>query len=297
MSDYFWIAIAALVGWIVGMVINNLSDDLPYRQNPQAPHYPNGSPRPLIAWSGILAFLTGNRQGDSIRLTTEEEKELSLAEIAHLELDTKLPWRHPIVELIMIGIFAGVVAYFPDHPRLIVWLIYISVLMLITVIDWEHRLILFVVSIPSIIGVLIINAIAPSETPTYNTRTYSEFIFGGLVGGGVFFLMYLGGGVFADIVATVRRRSLSEVAFGFGDVILATLCGLMIGWRSMIFAIFITVFAGAIGALLYMTWRLFSGRRYDMYTALPYGPYIVLGAVLMMLFVEPIRDTLRELYF
>ena len=87
--------------------------------------------------------------------------------------------------------------------------------------------------------------------------------------------------------------SVQEVAFGFGDVMLAFLAGLMIGWRAMIFAIFITVFVGAAGALLYMFWRAFRGRRYAMYAALPYGPYIVIGTVILMLFADEVREFLQ----
>jgi leader peptidase (prepilin peptidase)/N-methyltransferase len=97
-----------------------------------------------------------------------------------------------------------------------------------------------------------------------------------------------------DVISALRRRRLSEVAFGFGDVMLAALCGLMIGWRAMIFAMFITVFAGAAGASLYLISRLVGGRRYTFYTALPYGPYIVFGTVVMMLFVAEIRDFLLQ---
>jgi prepilin signal peptidase PulO-like enzyme (type II secretory pathway) len=100
----------------------------------------------------------------------------------------------------------------------------------------------------------------------------------------------LGGGAFADAVALMRGRGLSEVPFGFGDVMLAILCGAMIGWRAMIFAMFITVFLGALGAILYMAWQLVRQGRYSFYTALPYGPYIVLGTVVMMLGVDLFRN-------
>jgi len=57
------IAIAAgVLGVLVGGLINVLADDLPRRQNPQPPHYPDGTPRPASAWLGITAFLTGERE-------------------------------------------------------------------------------------------------------------------------------------------------------------------------------------------------------------------------------------------
>jgi len=284
---------AALLGIVVGAAINALSDDLPHRKPISLPHYPNGAPRSQLAWSGLLAFLTSQREGPSIRLTPEEEKNLSLEEIADLEFDTRLGWRHPLVEISMAAFYAFLVFYAPNPERLIIWMIYLAILMLITVIDLEHRLILFVVIVPSVLLALIINALFPDQTPEGGNRPYQEYIIGGIVGGSVFFLMYLGGGMFVDVMAAARGRQISEVAFGFGDVMLAILCGIMIGWRSMIFAMFITVFAGAAGAILYMASRLLLRQRYTMYTALPYGPYIVLGTVMMMVFINEFRDWMR----
>lgn len=282
--------LAALLGLALGVLINALADDLPQYRSPQTPRYPNGAARSLPAWSGTLAFLLGQRQGPEIWLPPEEEKNLSLAEIAHLAYDNVLSWRHPLVELGLAALFMGIVLLAPDHPRTGVWFVFLAILLLITIIDLEHRLILYVVMLPSLALVLLINYFFPDTTPAGDPRPFREFLIGALLGGGVFFLMFLGGGAFADAVAMLRGRGLSEVPFGFGDVMLAILCGAMIGWRAMIFAMFITVFLGALGAILYMAWQLIRQGRYSFYTALPYGPYIVLGTVLMMLGVDLFRN-------
>ena len=293
-SDILPAIFAALLGFIVGVIINILADDLPNRKNPSLPHYPNGAPRSGLAWSGLLAFLTGQREGEAIEYSDEEERErgLSLEEIANLAYDTHLGWRHPLVEVGMAAIFAGLVLLAPDTTRLFIWFVYLSILMLVTVIDLEHRLILFVVIIPALVVTLILNALFPEDTPD-GKRTFTDYLLGAVLGGGVFFLMFRGGGVFVDTLEAVRGRHISEVPFGFGDVMLAILCGAMIGWRAMIFAMFITVFAGAAGAILYIAYRLIIKRGYRMGTPLPYGPYIVLGTVVMMLFIEQIRELFR----
>jgi leader peptidase (prepilin peptidase)/N-methyltransferase len=84
------------------------------------------------------------------------------------------------------------------------------------------------------------------------------------------------------------------VAFGYGDVMLAALCGLIVGWQALIFAMFITVFLGALGALVYLVGRGLTGR-YDMFTPLPYGPYIVIGTWIMLLFSDQVRTLLWRL--
>jgi len=282
---------AAMLGIVIGAIINALSDDLPHRNKLRLPHYPNGVPRPMLAWSGLMAFLTGLREGPSIQLSEEEEKsrDLSLSEIASLAYDTKLSWRYPLVEIGMALLLAFVVIYPFEEPRIVVWIVFLSILMLITVIDLEHRLILFVVIIPAVIVTFILNLALPEVTED-GERPIMEFVYGALVGGGIFYILYLGGMVFVRILAMLRGHYIQEVAFGFGDVMLAFLCGLMIGWRAMTIAIFITVFVGAAGAILYMIYRAVRGRRYAMYTALPYGPYIVIGTVILMLFADEVRE-------
>jgi leader peptidase (prepilin peptidase)/N-methyltransferase len=285
---------AALLGILIGIVINALSDDLPHRRYPQLPHYPNGVPRPMLAWSGLLAFVMGLREGPSIQFSEEEEKArgLSLGEIADLAYNTRLSWRYPLVEIGMALLLGFVVIYPFEEPRVVVWFVFLSILMLITVIDLEHRLILFVVIIPSVVVTFILNLALPEVTED-GARPIMEFVIGALVGGGLFYILYLGGMVFVRILARLRGHFIQEVAFGFGDVMLAFLCGLMIGWRAMTLAIFITVFLGAAGAILYMIWRSLMGRRYAMYTALPYGPYIVIGTVILMLFADEVREFLQ----
>lgn len=280
--------LAAGLGIVVGAVINALADDLPQyafedeEENTappprelRLPHYPDGQPRPPRAWSGLLAFLTGQRSPANDSLAAYN----------------RLSWRHPVVEILMAALYGGLVIRFPDEPRLPIWFVFLAILMLITVIDIEHRLILFVVIIPAVILTLVFNFLWPDTLPDGGNRPFKEFLFGGLLGGGVFFAMFMGGGVFADVVSAVRNRRLDEVPFGFGDVLLGILCGCMIGWRAMIFALFITVFAGAIGALVYLISRALLRRHYAVFTPLPYGPYIVLGTVVMMLFVDQVRNT------
>jgi len=98
--------------------------------------------------------------------------------------------------------------------------------------------------------------------------------------------MFLGGGAFSALAGR------DEVAFGFGDVMLATLSGFMLGWRAFIFASLITVFAGALGAVLYMVGRAMVGRQYKWFTPLPYGPYIVIGTLIMLMFRDEVARLL-----
>jgi prepilin signal peptidase PulO-like enzyme (type II secretory pathway) len=114
-------------------------------------------------------------------------------------------------------------------------------------------------------------------------------LLGGALGFGAFFVLYLGGIGYVYLANQVQGRNISEVAFGYGDVMMALLSGLILGLGDMLFAMFLTVILGALGALFYLVRSRFIGRDSSMIAAIPYGPYIVAGTVLMMLFGSQIR--------
>ncbi len=299
--------VAGVIGILVGGALNVLADDLPVRERPHTPHYPDGTPRPPSAWLGILAFVTGQREavhpaeavepsaeemaesapeeGEAVHAETDEAQPEHPLAVASLRRPGRLSWRHPLVEVVTGLAFAGLAAGYHDESNVWAWFVYVAILFLVTVIDVEHRLILFAVIVPACVFALFVAAASPEDG-----KSFGEYLIGGAAGFGLFFVMFMGGGVFA---ALTRH---DEVAFGFGDVMLATLCGLMIGWRSFILASLITVFAGAFGALAYMVGRGLMRRRYRWFTPLPYGPYIVLGTLIMLLFRERVADLLWAAY-
>lgn len=285
------VILALVAGFLVGVLVNLLADYLPenyYRglqryleaqvaegksQEPVPqffpegyspmlrPHYKDGTLRPQLAWSGLGAFFAGKRTSPS---------------------GAKLSLRYPLVEVALMGLYGFVVAVYPDYARLGIWLIYIPILVLITVIDLEHFLIL---RYHSVIPAAILAAIFAVVFPEPHLETVDYFI-GGAVGYGIFWIFYALGNVYSHSVKT------EEVAFGFGDVTLAALSGLMIGWQGFVFAALIAVFAGgAISILVVIVSRVLYGKS-AMLLALPYGPNIVIGTLLMMIGREEIATLL-----
>jgi prepilin signal peptidase PulO-like enzyme (type II secretory pathway) len=262
------ILIVAVVGLLAGAVVNVLADDLPQRRRVTRPRYPDGSLRPVSAWLGLLAFLTGQRSSPG---------------------GARLTWRHPLTEISTAVLMVVTLLATHEDPevselQLLFYLTYMAIFVLITVIDLEHRLILFVVVIPSAF-LAILDAVV---TPINHRPDLGTALLGGLLGFSVFFLMYLGGILFSYVVAKIRGYELPEVAFGYGDVMLSTLCGLILGWQPMIVAMFIAVFLGAVGAVVYLIARAISGK-YNLFTPLPYGPYIVAGTLILLLFADQVR--------
>jgi prepilin signal peptidase PulO-like enzyme (type II secretory pathway) len=259
------------VGWLGGILMNVLSDDLPPRRRPTAPKYPDGSARPWLAWSALLAFALGKQRGPS---------------------GASLPLRHLLVELVCIVAFPliwwQITLFSVPAPwwQQLVLLAYLWIMILITVIDIEHRLILFVVILPA----CAFGLLAAGATNLFggiDPKIDSAFI-GGLIGFGIFFVFYIGGYAFNHVMSRVRGYEIEEVAFGYGDVLLALFSGIILGHVKIFFALMFAVFLGAFGALLYLAIRFMGGKKYQAFMALPYGPYIVLGALAWLYFAEPL---------
>ncbi len=97
---------------------------------------------------------------------------------------------------------------------------------------------------------------------------------------------FAGGGLAFAIMLIVYIVSLGR--FGFGDVKMATLMGFAAGFPAMTVGLFFTaISAGLIAALLLLT-RVVRRGQY-----IPYGPFIALGAIIALLWGDPIIDWYR----
>lgn len=260
-----------ILGLLIGILINILADDLPHRRYPSLPKYPDASPRPLRAWLGVTAFLFNAR--------------------ASLN-GAKLSWRYPLTELTTSILLIWLYLLKLNDPnvsdlQLIFWFLYVAILVLITVIDIEHRLILFVVIIPTALLVIVEAILTPIYPPTIQGA-----LLGGFVGFIVFFLFYMGGYLFIYISGQMRGKQITTVAFGYGDVMLITVSGLMVGIQSIVLVIFLTIFLGALGAVVYLIGQAILGRRHQWFTALPYGPYIVTATLLVLFYTLEIQKAM-----
>jgi prepilin signal peptidase PulO-like enzyme (type II secretory pathway) len=165
--------------------------------------------------------------------------------------------------------------FWRDPSPMIFWpgLIIGFVLLLILVIDVEHRLILHVVTGPSAIIIALVNIL-------WADKGVSKVLFGGMVGFAAVLILYMFGAGFAMLVARMRGDPLDEVAFGFGDVTLSGVIGLSVGYPGIILALFAGVMAGGAFSLVYMIGMKLRGR-YDAFEAIPYGPFLIIGAALV----------------
>ncbi len=141
-----------------------------------------------------------------------------------------------------------------------------SVLICVFFIDLEHMY------IPDRFQIIILAfGLVAMFFDTYTVLT--DHIIGCVVGGGVFLLLYYGA------IWLIKKEGL-----GFGDVKLAFVVGLLLGWQKFLLAIFI---ASLSACLLLIPKRLFSKNSEKEY---PFAPFITFGVFVAMLFGAFIID-------
>lgn len=235
--------IFALIGLVVGILINALADVLPERRPLQVPHCPqcDAAYRP-IHWSAVMRRLTGQRQCP--QCGRPEQIRPVLVEVGTLLLFALLP------------------SLIPNPVNLVVNSLYIAILILVIVIDLEHRLILNVVTFPALVLALVGSVLVTGEENS-------------------FWLAVLGaaaGFIFFYIAYWIGQFLFGPGALGYGDVKLALVMGAMLGFHRILFALILAILLGGVVSLLLLLSRRFSRNAY-----LPYGQYLALAGIVMLI--------------
>lgn len=241
-----------LLGFLVGIIINALADDLPMRRNPSRPHCYNTSCNHkygILGWSSIGRLIF---YGWKCPVCGVPER-----------------WRTILVELGTIIMYAGLPLFVREWPNLIIDAFYIGILILVIVIDLEHRLILHIVTFPT--TAIAIFALSWFQ---FGENNFLLALTGALLGFVIFYLFYLlGGWLFGP------------GALGFGDVTLSMTMGAMLGLHMIVPALIIGVLIGGVASLLLVATRIL-GR----YSYMPYGQYLATGGMLVLVWGQQIVD-------
>lgn len=240
------IILAVILGWIGSLIVNYLSDVLPNTRKLSQPICPDCQSE-LDLGSYLL-----NQPCKSCAAKTS---------IRH--------W----VLMILGPLLAGLMYFFPP-PNLGLWggILWLILFGLIVVIDLEHRLILHPVSLTgAVLGVIF---------GTLN-HGFLNTLLGGASGFGIMLVFYMFGNLFIKFIARRKNEEIDEVALGFGDVNLAGVMGLILGWPGVIAGIFLAIILGGVISGLFLLIQLFR-KEYQAFQALPYGPFLVISVVLLL---------------
>jgi leader peptidase (prepilin peptidase)/N-methyltransferase len=162
------------------------------------------------------------------------------------------------------------------HVHLGFWagIIILAYLGLVAIIDLEHRLILHPVSV--------FGAILGLVTGIWLHGTKSTLL-GGVAGFAVMLVLYYLGTILMGWLARKRGQILEEEALGFGDVNLSGVLGLILGWPGILIGLVLTILIAGVVSFVYLLVAVITRRyRYDM--AVPYGPFLISGAIALLFF-------------
>lgn len=261
----------ALLGLLVGGLINQLGSDLPAftmfppadqgspmssalpgRRRLSRPHCPRcGQDRPWWQWLTLPASLIGRTRCPSC--------------------DTPIGLRHPLVEIGLAATYAYLWVRLGPSVTLVLYLVYSAIFALVLVTDIERRLILNVVMYPAILLAFVASFFTPGM-----------MWWSALAGGAIGLAFFLG-------AAMVGSALFGSGALGGGDVKLAAFIGLITGFPLVIEALLLAMLLGAVVSLALLVTRVRSLRD-----PIPYGPFLVAGAAVTLLFGYPIAE--RFLY-
>ena len=245
--DLFLLILAVPVGCLVGLLINYLADVLPATRRLSRPACPE-------------------------------------CEAAYTLKDYLLAWRcaqcgrrHPARHwmVVVVSVLSSVLlVLFPLSglwwPA---WLPLLAFLGVIVVIDLEQRLVLIQTSLFGLALCLVYGWVL---------RGISVTLLGGLAGFAIMLGFFLLGIVFSKLVGLLRGKKVGEVAFGFGDVFAGTFLGLLVGWPLIAGAIVIGLLVFSVFSLVYLG-ALIVTKRYKAFgNPLPLTPFLILGAVVML---------------
>jgi leader peptidase (prepilin peptidase)/N-methyltransferase len=249
----------ALFGWLVGVLINHAADRLPQGASlggaPACAYC--GTPRAPAAWSAVTGYLTGRR--------------------VCLGCGAPLAVRSVLVELVTPAVLVALLWRYGPSSQLGLLAVYSAVLILVTVTDLEHRLIQHAVMVPAILVAM--------AGAFFNADISARRAFlGGAVGLIILYGMFLLAQPVSRLLARLAGRAVDEVPFGFGDVPLGAFIGLITGLPGVLIALIIAILAAGLVAALLIVVRALIQHRYAMFTAMPYGPFLVLGGFIMMVY-------------
>ena len=143
----------------------------------------------------------------------------------------------------------------------------------VAVIDIEHRAVLHPVSI---VGAILMGGIGIWR------HGWMDSLIGGAAGFGFMLAVYYLGDWLGRLVARARKEPWEETALGFGDVDLAGVIGLLMGWPGVIAALFMGMLAAGIFSAGYLLFTFVSGK-YRAFASIPYAPFLCMGAVVSVL--------------
>ena len=178
--------------------------------------------------------------------------------------NTSISFRYFLVEIIGGGFALATLLNFGFTFEGLIYYGFITVLLIISFIDIDSKTIPDMITIPGIPVFFFASFALPKVT-------YIDTALGILAGGGSLF-----------IVALTYYLLTKKEGMGGGDIKLLAMIGAIIGWKGILFTVFIASAVGTLAGLLMML-----STKSNMKMAVPFGPFLSIGAIIYIFFEAP----------
>ena len=175
---------------------------------------------------------------------------------------TRISMRYPLVELGTAALFAAAAWRFGAQPGTLMWCAVLSVLLALTLIDWDTTVLPDNMTLPLLWAGLLAAAFGwLPELPLLQS------LYGAVAGYMSLYLVYL----FFKLVT-------GKEGMGFGDFKLLAALGAWLGWQAILP---IVLMASVLGAVVGLVMKAGGSLRQGRFV--PFGPFLAGGGVVVML--------------
>ncbi len=187
-----------------------------------------------------------------------------------------ISFRYTLVELLTAMLFLAVFMKWAapaamrmlpiEHPLIVpVYWLLLAGLILGTFVDFEHFIIPDSVSIGGMVAGPILSALVPA---LHDKAIWWQGLTTSLIG------LAVGFGLL-NAVSWIGSKAFKKEAMGFGDVKLMGAIGAFLGWKAVLFTVFVSSLLGSVSGLLLIA---FGGVK--LQSRIPFGPYISAAALI-----------------
>jgi leader peptidase (prepilin peptidase)/N-methyltransferase len=170
--------------------------------------------------------------------------------------------------LISIGLFLRA----PDRLGYAVSFLVFFYLLLVSIIDLEHRLVLLPLTG---IGGLIFFGVG------VHLHGWIDTVLGGVAGFIIMYGFYGLGILFSKWISYLRGNSHSEPGMGKGDVSVSLILGFLLGWPGITAGIFLGVIIAGLASAIVLVTSLIT-KTYRPNIGIPYVPFLALSCLLLL---------------
>ncbi|HVZ21531.1 MAG TPA: prepilin peptidase [Vicinamibacterales bacterium] len=230
--------LVTLLGLMIGSFMNVCIYRLPRRLSPVRPRSSCTSCGHMITWYENIpilsyAVLRGRCRGCGAAISL----------------------MYPIVEAVTGAMFLGGYLLYGPSPLLVVRLLFGCAMIVLFVIDLQHKLLPNVITLPGIAAGLLLSEVAGPG--------WQASLIGALAGGGALWL-----------IAEVYYRLRGQEGLGMGDVKMLAMIGAFLGWKLMLLTMVLASFSGSIVGV-----GVLVAKKESLKYALPFGTFLAIGAL------------------